>query len=340
MSFVDFDRRRFLSAAALGLPLAATTACEFPPATPLEKLIIPPKDKLVGLVKELPSSLIKDLLVSRITPLFEPNPPTTINRAGVDIKVDNSRVNTAFFPRGQSQAAEGFAFMWGDKQNRPSKPLYPNQNTIVYIPLPAIIFPEDRDKVQRYKIMPDGVPAVDISYLAIHPFYEGIRPTINLTFMHPLDVPKQYQKTQDLFVNSTFIKEACVLLATDLLIEEIIRKMREYGLPTHLMAKTGEGTSAQGEIVSHSIPTLQNANKGRLLAAIDLASYVLFYKAIEGTDMLTELKTESNHAALIPLALGANIGNSENDVLYKSMRWAVDNKSATVLYFGNMDRIP
>lgn len=116
--------------------------------------------------------------------------------------------------------------------------------------------------------------------------------------------------------------------------------MQELGWPTHIPARKGDDSVVQTEIIIQSLHIF-SANNGRFLAARDLAAYLMAFKALWGTWILKEVSIDPLFAQVLPTIKDVNLGDSENEILYNSLRWAITSQVAQgLVHVGSIKKFP
>lgn len=295
------------------------------------------RQKLNTELDNLPDSVIKSLLLARVKPLFGPNPPAIINYDGLDVKLSRpvvrlqtlnaNRVSGLFTPR--------------DSSTTTLEPLYPTKETTVRTPYLRLVLDAEKSTIPPSNLGTDGTPLLDIDFPTNTPFYEGLSPVITITTPEPSFIKPVDKKLFENFERFCYVKEACSLLLVDIYIMEAVKKMHKLGLSPTMEAKTSNGTTRQAEALIQSLATINNA-QGRISAAIDLAGYLLAFKATEGTDIDDPNNMDRGFASVRPSMQTASLGTSPQDILYNSFRWAITTYSADrqLAHVGNVNNIP
>jgi len=69
------------------------------------------------------------------------------------------------------------------------------------------------------------------------------------------------------------------------------------------------------------------------VAANDIAAYLIAFRALEGTDILSILvQNNSEYKAAYAASKQANLGNTATDALYAAYRWAIVTPEAENLF--------
>lgn len=78
-----------------------------------------------------------------------------------------------------------------------------------------------------------------------------------------------------------------------------------------------------------------------MTAAIDLAGYLLAFKATEGTDM-DNPNTDPSFTKVHPGMQAVQLGTLPQDILYHSFHWAITTPEASeqLTHTGNINNIP
>lgn len=294
------------------------------------------KLKLNTELDNLPDSPIKTLLLSRVKPLYDLNPPKSLNFAGLEVNVSNpkvvlktvniNRVSGLFTPR--------------DSSFTTPEPLYPTRVTRLRIPYLGLVLDSEKATIPAENLAEDGTPLVDIEFPIDKALYEGFSPVITITTPNPSVIKPEFKKLYRNFERFAYIKEACSSLLVDILVEETVKKMHSLGLNITVETRTPSGTEKQAEALIHSLTLINNA-QGRFAAVIDLAGYLLAYKATEGTDIDDPSNMYPGLAKVRPGMQTVNLGTSSKDILYNSFHWALTtDASKELIHVGNINNIP
>lgn len=295
------------------------------------------KQKLNAELDQPPDSPIKTLLLNRVKPLYGPNPPKSLNYAGLEVKVsipkvilkteNTKRVSGLFTPRDSSYTTP--------------EPLYPTRATRLRIPYLGLVLASEKIDIPAENLAEDGTPLVDIDFPIDKALYEGFSPVMTITTPHPSIIKPGSRQLYKNFERFVYIKEACSALLVDILVEETVKKMHSLGLNITLEARTPGGTRRQAEALTQSLMIINNA-QGRFAAVIDLAGYLLAYKAIEGTDVDDPNNMDPSFARVRPSMKAVNLGISPQDILYNSFHWVLTTPAASreFAHAGNINNIP
>lgn len=292
------------------------------------------KQKLIREIDSLPESPIRALLLQRIKPYYRLVPPKTVDFGGTKIQIQNPEVGLR--TENINQVSGRFTF----RESRPSEPLYPTQTTVVKIPYVGLLLDSERAEIPPQNVASDGTPLLEITFSPNIPFYTGFSPLMEVTTPDSSAIKPEYKKLYEVFERFVFIKEACSHLVFDLWTEEMVKKMRALGLRTSIEVRRQDKTRTTAEIVSQSINIIHNFN-GRIAAAIDLAAVIVASKAVEGTELVDPRYTDKDFKRAYPSIQGFNLGETSQDILYNSLRWALTTPEAKLLYHvGDLTKIP
>lgn len=293
------------------------------------------KKKLNQEIDNLPPSPIKTLLVQRIRPYYILEYPRTVNFGGLEISIQNPQVQLR--TENINQVSGRFTF----RESTPSEPLYPRQTAIVKIPYVGLILEREKGDIPPQNLAPDGTPLIEIVFEPGQPFYTGFSPFMEIATPDPKFVKPEYRKLYEVLERFIYLKEACSHLIFDLWTEEMVKKMRALGLRASIEAKRQDNTRATtAEVVSQSINEI-HFNYGRIAAGIDLAAVIVASKAVEGTELVDPRFMDEKFKRVYPSIQGFSLGESPQDILYNSLRWALTTPEARLLHHvGNLDKIP
>lgn len=294
------------------------------------------KQKLSTELDALPDSPIKTLLLGRVKPLYDSNPPKSINYDGLEIKVSNPKV---ILKTVNTNRVSGF-FTPRDSSYITLEPLYPTRATRLRIPYLGLVLDSEKGTIPAENLAEDGTPLVDIEFPTDKVLYEGFSPVITITTPDPAVIKPEFRQLYRNFERFAYIKEACSALLIDILIEETVKKMHSLGLNITVETRTPSGTEKQAEALIHSLSIINNA-QGRFAALIDLAGYLLAYKATEGTDIDDPHNMYPGLAKVRPGMQTINLGISSQEILYNSFHWALTtDASREFVHVGNINNIP
>lgn len=308
---------------------------------PWEQLYYPTTDldkqRLNTELDELPNSTVKSLLTARIKPLFGPHPPKSINYEGLEIKIAKSKVVSKTVNINEVRGL----YSPRDSSFVTLEPLYPTKETTIRIPYLGLLLDSERSDIPVGNLAVDNTPLIDIVFPTDKPFYEGFSHVITITTPDPSVIEPEYRNLYRNFEKFAYVKEACSLLAIDILVEEIVKKMGNLGLNPTIEARTINGTRKQAEALAQSLSIINNA-QGRLAAVIDLAGYLLAFKVLEGTKVDDPNNMDQGLLKLRPNMQAVNLGTSAQDILYNSFRWALTTPGSDKLlvHIGNINNIP
>lgn len=296
----------------------------------------PPKKRLLRAINSLPESPIKSLLADRTFLYYQDQPPKSVNISGVDFKIraptivietsNQTEVGGSYIPR-----AEGLP---------PSEALYPVAEEVIKIPYLGLLLESERQNFLQDNLAQDQTPFVYIRFPTNIPLYEGFNHKITIVTPNPNLIKPDSRVEYAAYEEFGFIKEASGLLLDDIWIKEVIKKMQELGWPTHIQARKSDGSVVQTEIIIQSLHII-TLNNGRFLAARDLASYLIAFKAVWGTWVFRELPKDPKFAQVLPGIKDVNLGDSENEILYNSFKWAITSPVAQgLVHIGSIKKLP
>jgi hypothetical protein len=336
------SRRNFLIAIGAGLLLP--TACrpnsvstaenKLQESTPFVDL---GKQNLTEELDKLPDTPIKRLLQSRIRPLFGSNPPTKINYDGLQINLANPTV--VLKTENINQVSGLYTLRANFKES--FEAVYPTVETTLRLPYMGLLFNSEVSLFSKSDFGTDGTPLIDITFPVDKPLYSGLAPAITITTPDLLSVEPKYRQFYINMRRFSFVKEACSALLVDIYFETVIRKMHELGLSTTVSGRSVGEPVKQTEAITQSIAVINN-HGGRMRAAIDMAGYLLAFKATKGTEIDDPNNTDENFAKLRPEMESAQLGITAQETLYKSFIWTLTTPKANELlaHAGNIAIIP
>lgn len=337
-AMIGIERRDFLR---MMLPIAfasglVATACAQLPTETSPKLD-QGKQRLNDELDKLPDSPIKSLLFVRVKPLFGPNPPTSINYDGLEVKVLNPRV----FLKTVNAAGVSAEYSPRNSSSIDLEPLYPIRETHLKVPYLGLVLASEKSIIPAENIANDGTILLDVGFSTRMPLYEGLWPAITITTPESSYIKPAYKQLFKNFERLAYIKEACSLLLLDILIEETVKTMRGLDLDPTIEVKTPAGTIRQAEALIQSMQEINNS-QGRLAAVIDMAGYLLAFKAVEHTEIDDPNNMDPHFVKVRPSMQTASLGTSPQDILYNSFRWVLTTPEADkyLVHVGNLNQIP
>jgi len=323
------SRRDFVKAlagAAAGLVLAG---CEPEPS------IDPSKQRLITEIDILPPSAIKDLLVARIRPFYAVSPPPPSRYGKVTIPTLNSQV--VFLHTQKAGGRGGYNF-----RNPPypeSAKYQPLKDFVTQIPYPFMVKPTEEPQIPRPNRLPDGTPFVAVTFGKNIPAVTGFSHYIDVTTPNPNIINPKDQELYKALISFTLVKEACSHLVFDLWCQKIIQIMQQYQIPITTNAKLNTGSTAPVETFSQAMVILHQS-KGRLVAAVDIASHLVAFQAASQSPYFSFVQDEPVFAQVVPEALAVTLGKNPEDVLQNSLRWAINSPKAALLHHqGDLNQI-
>lgn len=340
------ERREFLrllGGAGAALFSGFAVSCVEPQPTPAQapeksRELSLGKKKLNQEIDNLPTSLIKTLLVQRIKPYYQIDYPRTINYAGVEVEIFEPRIRLA-----TGEIANKVSGLFTAREGITSyvEPLYPLQTERIKVPYVGLLSEvEKRRLFPPQNIASDGTPFIEIIFSSSEgPFYAGFTPLIQIITPNPLLIKPEKRRTIEALERFAYIKEACSHLLFDLWTEEMAKKMQELGFRSTIEVRRRDGLPIAAEVVS-SVATQINNFAGRMIAALDIASYLVAVKAAEGTELVDPQRTDENFRKAYS-RMDVNLGETAQNILYNSLRWALITPEAKLLdHVGDLTRIP
>lgn len=297
------------------------------------------KKKLNQEIDSLPPSPIKTLLVQRIKPYYQMDYPKTVSYAGVEVKIFEPRVRLAIGD--VANEVNGF-FTVREGITTYAEPLYPLRVERIKVPYLGLVSETEKRRLfLPENIASDGTPFIEIIFPPPErPFYAGFTPLIRATTPDSLIIKPEKKGTIEAFERFIYIKEACNHLLFDLWTEEMAKKMQELGFKSMIEGKRRDGSPITAEVVSSVITSINNA-QGRMSAALDIASYLVAAKAIEGTELVDSQLVDENFKRAYPKMHALNLGETARDILYNSLRWVLTTPDARLFqYVGDLNKIP
>lgn len=182
---------------------------------------------------------------------------------------------------------------------------------------------------------------INITYPTNTPLYEGMDPQITMVSPDRTRADPSRRKLLENFERVTLIKEACAHLLFDLWVEEAVKTMHRLGLDPLVEVRQPNGQTKKAEAMIQSLVGFFDA-KGRFAAALDLAGYLLGFKAIEGTELDDPNYTDANILKVVPKMRPVNLGTSGKEILTTSLNWAINTPEADTFlsHVGSLRSIP
>jgi hypothetical protein len=291
--------------------------------------------RLVEEITALPESAIKDQLLTRVVePYLTLKPPFSRTLAGTDLPVHSVDVAFQYKPMGDTSGGY-FSILRPDVR---ATHIIDQPQTI---DVPLIIGLEERDKALYPSThrLPDGTPIMNSDLPSGRGVINGLSPLLGIersTTLNPRGFEQFYETER-----FGFIKEGCTWLFSDILLEEVMKKMEKFSLKTKLLVRNKK--THQLEVIPAGINPLVNIlNLGsRLLALSDLAPYLLAFRAIEGTSYSQTVESVPEYRNVIAEVAGTNYGNTPTELLYNSAAAVMKSLNIVDLYHqGNLSKLP
>lgn len=290
------------------------------------------RDKLVEYVDKLPPSLVKDGLTTRIVSYFNTNLPSAFQRGPLNLKVIASEITES---TQNVNKVNGTSSIRGGAKV-PPPPVRTVQRVEFDFALVGLFDPTENQKFPEVVFYPDSTPTTHRTYQQGTLFYEGVGPQIRVitpasNFTYP-------SKTTD--EKWAYIKEASTLLVVDTWLEEVAKKMLELKQPFYIPATDTQDQIVSAEMITQTLFELQRG-RGRIVAAIDLAGYLLGFKAFENTPDASVLgKYDPRIQAAASSAMRVDLGRTNQDMLLRSLRWAITDQSArNLVHNGDLNKL-
>lgn len=334
--YIPATRRQFLRDGLLFLSCLFAAACEEqtprtpprPPATAPKLTRLPQIEdgsaKLVEVVESLKPSPIKDFLKERVLRYYQDPKPQFVELAGLKIRVWEARVE--IITSNRSDAVLG-SFSFRRALTTLPEPLYPARPTFSLIPLVGILLESEANQFPEMLRLADGTPYISSNFSSQAPIFEGVSPRIGIDRPDPKLVKEEdrtfYAESEDVVL----IKEACNHLLYEIWIEEIIKKMQAEKFPTHIEVRRRDGSISQAEIVNQAL-TLLSERRGRLTSLLDLAPYLITFKALEDIALEETLLKDPFMGKVFPSTRNLDLGQTPQDILANSLRWVLTTPDA------------
>ncbi len=337
-------RRRFIEMGAC-LAFGACTLKNEPRITPSPNSSNGSFDATTRLLKailDLPETPLKLPLAERVLPYFAEESPLTINRSGLEIKVESVTVRTAE-AISQLKADGSFTI----RNNRVVTNYRVPEVTSMRVPYPGLLAQSEVTTADPRVVMQDGTVLATVNMVKHNPQFESMSPEIVVTPIYNPSINEEGQRMARAYEDFALVKEGFQLLLVDVQLEEIYKKMVQFNLPTKMTVEDKRnGKLLQIDAVYPMLEALWSFG-GRLVAAHDLAGYVAVFKATEGTaanDYLREAGA-SEIKELAKRTEDVDLGNSPSEIYYKSMEWVLNNRQflatrMTGYYKGVLSRFP
>lgn len=302
--------------AALGL----STGCSPEKPTP-----DPQKERLKGILSNLPESPIKHALIDTLFPYFQTPPPQTVTLEGVTMPLSGVEIIRQTYDQ---KLTGGVYTAYG---RRSTEKLYPLQYTEIKFPYLYLIRPDEEHLIPSRLRAADGTPLMTVTYPTDISLAEGFHPAIQIVAPRPENIRPEEREEQAVNEEYLYLKEACTMFLDIQYKKDVIRIMRQLGLPLYIGVRKPDGKRAQAEIVNQSfVSLLSNTNTktrepgGRLVAAIDLGGYALAHKAATGTTMNDPRFFDSpTQLAIVREIERINFGESPSVHLQAALQWAL-----------------
>lgn len=288
-------------------------------------------DRLKSEVSLLPPSPVKTQLQNRVISRYLGQPvPFTVDFEGINVEVKNISLHFDYVRLG---SAPGGFFTPISGNVAETHRVQVDQE--YDIPL-LVGVPEDQ-KPKFTNKLPDGTIYVKRNFPTGRTLFFGLVPEMGITRFTDLSLTELqvYMK----FERYAIIKEACGWLLWDALIEETSKKMNTLGLKTTIRV-TNNGREEEKQVLTNVLRSIAN-NRGRTLALLDWAGYLLAFRAAEGTDYYSSLDALPHFKVVMDQVRGYDYGSTHTNLLYKSAEKVYDSPDLTGLHaVGDISKLP
>lgn len=293
------------------------------------------KQRLIEEIDKLPESQIKSLLITRIKPFYQQNSPGSVMYQGTEIKVSTTKVD--LLTQNSNRVHGEFRLRGSTFQ---AEQLHPTQPATIKFPYVDLLLESEKSVFPPQNIAADGTPFINLQFQIDKPIYEGILPLIILTTPDIGTIDPSLRQLLKNYGRFALIKESCSHLLVDLWMEEVIKRMVKLGLSTTIEARRANGSTKNAEIITQATNVI-DALGGRFVAALDLAGYLLAYKAIEGGELDNPNLMDTNLLNARPSMQALSLGTTPEEILRSSLSWALTAPTATLLvHLGDLKKIP
>ena len=282
-----------------------------PTAAPIT---VTPNDRLIQIINSLPNSSMKDLLNSHVIPIYTRRINSIQYGNTAPIPIYDPIITHTVVPN------SNFIGVYSPNQPAPGKSLFSMMNSQpseVHVVLKDILTEQEASTFPQTNT---GLPVASLKVAANTGFTVGIYPNISITTprMHPTqsEADEQY----------IYIKEACSLLATNLWFMSVSNYSEQTGLALNIVNQEGNHN------LLPYIAQRFTSSKGRLIASLDLAAYILSIKAFEGTNILPFIiQKDPRYLEITRIVTATDLGTQPLSIIRNSLRLAITDPTVRIL---------
>ncbi len=275
------------------------------------------KEEVRSLLEKLSPSPYKDFVMRYGYPFFQDVPPKSINLAGVEIMVTDSRVKD-----GEEKGEIGGRA--AIRTVRQSKVFKLQQDHRFSILLPYMIEGSDKEVIRAH-----------IDFKANQDFVQGIEPEITWLSPKSSTIPvsevDNYKKVRQF----TIVKEAFGVAFPVAFMEEVIRDMGVQQMSVYF-----EDNGRKIEAVSQALIAMLNLN-GKFAAISDLGPFILAAKAMQANQPLIDaMRKDPRNITALDAISNIDFGSS-SEMVENSIKFILQNKDAVrgaAGHIGNLDQ--
>lgn len=297
------------------------------------------KLRLLQEIDNLPQSAIKTLLTGRVKPVYQPNPPQTLDFDGEQVKIIDPivRIETQQIPQVRgSFNFRGKSFV----EYKPKEPLVPLVPTTISFPYTGFVLASEARSLGAKIDSDDVIFQIPIEFSPNNPLYEGFYPMITVTSADPATIKPEFLKLFQAYRSFVYIKEACSQLLEDLWLTDATRKLHQKGIRTKIEVQRPNGEITDAEIISTLLISLIGLG-GRTTAMFDIAGHIIALKAVEGTEIASSSSLEPRIGQLAKTVKDIDLGQTPTEIVYNSLKLALTLPEARAIhYVGDLNKIP
>lgn len=324
---------KYLGPIAVGLTAVACGSQQEQGPTPAESML--------SSIETLPPSLVKNLLLEKVSPLFREPAAQNIQVGDVNVNVLGSTVTRSILDKDDILLRGSIKLRSELKASFfRSYMLYPSENIRIDIPVPGGILSSEP--------LPTGLKVVDgVTVAAMRldrngKYICGISPLINVGHRGKELVSGKDKELLPSLIQMAEVKEASTLLFELLMLEEIERKMKQLGISPYVDGRNEFGLPVSGEVLTTALYSFFGAG-GRTLAIADIGGYVLTglaYKKSPEMNSVLEKIPEWAPGLDEMQNLESKLSDPSQIVEEVSLAILGSNKIQKVIHNGNLNQYP
>lgn len=294
----------------------------------------PARDRLVQDIKNLPDTLIKRGLLTKVLPIWQGKSPQEITLGGHQVTIFDRQITEKSQMQNPYAASGEFnpRFKFPDVMYTPVTPINMKYPLIEHLIEDEMVnFPPEHRT-------PDGG-----SVLASFEFPLGAKLAVGLApsirVLRPTTVKPELKELTEALTTFGYVKEACSHLFDLVRTEVGINAMNEAGLPVQFLVRDPQGKQRNVEMATSCMHIL-SGKPGRWVANSDLAGYLWALKALQGTKIIPHLDDPSI-VSVLPAVQRFIPGSTERELYSATLRWIRETPQVkNLVHQGNISQLP